>query len=56
MAAHDDDLLGAEALRGDHAAQADGAVAHDGDAIAWADLGDDGGVVAGAHHVGEGEQ
>ncbi len=27
--AEDDDLLGAEALRGDHAAEADGAVADD---------------------------
>ena len=33
VAAQDDDLLGAEALGGDHAAQADGAVADDGDAI-----------------------
>ena len=31
VAAHDDDLLGAEALGGDDAAQADGAVADDGD-------------------------
>ena len=38
VAAEDDDLLGAEALGGDHAAQADGAVADDGHRLAGADL------------------
>ena len=41
VAAEQDDLLGAEALRGDHAAEADGAVADDGDGLARADLGRD---------------
>ena len=36
VAAHDDDLLGAEALGGDHAAQPDGAVADDGHRVARA--------------------
>ena len=56
MAAEEDDLLGAEPLGGDHAAQADGAVADDGHGLARADLGGDGRVVARPHHVGEGEQ
>ena len=56
MAAHDDDLLGAEALGGDHAAQADGAVANHRDALARADRGGNRRVVPGAHHVGEREQ
>src|SRR5439155_141747 len=56
MAAHDDELLGAETRRGDHAAQANGAVADDGDGLAGADLRGDGRVVACAHHVREGEE
>src|SRR5919106_6753877 len=56
VAAHDDDLLGAEPLGGDDAAESDSAVADDSDAVAGPDLGDDGGVVAGAHHVGERHQ
>ena len=57
MAAHDDDLLGAEALRRDHAAQADGAVADDGDAMCpGATRATTRRVVAGAHDVGEREQ
>ena len=36
VAAHDDDLLGAEALGGDHAAEPDGAVADDGHGVARA--------------------
>jgi hypothetical protein len=39
MAAHDDDLVGAEAAGGDDAAQADGAVADDGHCLPRADLG-----------------
>ena len=57
VAAQDDDLLGAEALGGDHAAQADRAVADDGDRLARARRrAATRGVVAGAHHVGEREQ
>jgi hypothetical protein len=56
VAAHDDDLLGAEPLGGDDCAQADGAVADDRGALARSDLGDDGGVVAGAHHVRQRQQ
>ena len=39
VAAEEDDLLGAEPLGGDHAAQADGAVADDGHRLAGADPG-----------------
>src|SRR4051812_44001981 len=56
VAAHDDDLVGAEPLRSDYAAETDCAVTDYGDACAGADLGQDGSVVAGAHHVGEREQ
>ena len=56
VAAEQDDLLGAEPLGGDHAAQADGAVADDGDRPARADPGGERRVVAGPHHVREGEQ
>ena len=52
----EDDLLGAEAPGGDHPAQADGAVTDDGDRLSGADLGDDRSVMAGAHHVREGEK
>ena len=56
VAAHDDDLLGAEALRRDHAAKADGAIADDGNAMARRDARDDRRVMACPHHVGEREQ
>ena len=56
MVAEEDDLLGAEAPRRDHAAQADRAVADDGDRLAGPDVGGERGVVAGRHHVGEREQ
>jgi hypothetical protein len=56
MAAEQDDLLGAEPLRGDYAAEADGAVADDRDAPARRDPRGERRVVAGAHHVGKGEQ
>ena len=56
MAAEDDDLLGAETLRGDHAAQTDGAVADDRGGLTGADVAGDGRVVARAHHVREREQ
>jgi hypothetical protein len=48
VAAHDDDLLGIEPLGGDDGAETDGAVADDCGALARPDIGDDGGVVAGA--------
>ena len=56
MAAHDDDLLGAETFGGDHATQTDGAVADDRDAMPSCDARDDGSMVTGAHHVGQREQ
>jgi len=56
VAAEDDDLLGAEALGGDHAAQADGAVADDGDGLARPHVGAERGMVACRHHVAECEQ
>jgi hypothetical protein len=56
VAAEQDDSLGAETLRRDHSAQADGAVAHHGDGLARLDLGRESGMMAGAHHVGEREQ
>lgn len=51
-----DDPLGAEPLGGQYAAQPDGPVADDGDGGALADARAHGGMVAGAHDVGEGEQ
>ena len=56
MTAEQDDLLGAEPLRGDDTTEADGAVADDSHRRARRDLRHDRGVVACAHHVGEGEQ
>ena len=47
--AEQDDLLGAEPFRCDHAAEADGAVADDRDRAAWRDPGRDGGVMARSH-------
>ena len=55
VVAEQDDLFGAESLRCDHAAEADGAVADDRDRVPGRDLGRDGGVVAGTHHVGQGQ-
>ena len=51
-----DDPLGPEPLRGDHTAQAYGAVADDRDGLAGADLRRERSMVAGAHHVGERQQ
>ena len=51
MPSHDDDLLRSKALRGDHATEANRAVADHGDRLARADPGADSRVVAGAHHV-----
>jgi hypothetical protein len=56
VAAEDDDRLGTQAPGGDHAAEADGAVADDGDALAEADDGGHRRVVAGTQHVREREQ
>ena len=56
VAAHEDDLLGAKPFGRQHGQQADGAVADDGDAGALVDPALDGGVVAGAEDVGEGQQ
>ena len=57
VARHRDDALGAELGGGEHAAQADRAVAdHDGGARPASTPADDGGVPAGGHHVGEREQ
>jgi hypothetical protein len=55
VAAHDDDLLDPQSLGGDHAAQPDGAVADDGHGLSRANLRDNGCVVAGAHHIREGQ-
>ena len=51
VAAHGDDPLGAELLGRKHAQQPHGAVAHDGDGLARARLGSDGGEPAGTEHV-----
>ncbi len=51
-----DDLLGPEALGGDHPAKAHGAVPDDGRALARVNPGDHRRVVAGAHHVRERQQ
>jgi hypothetical protein len=56
VAAEQDDLLGAEPLRGDHPAKADGAVADDSHRSARRNLRRDRGVVARTHHVGKREQ
>jgi hypothetical protein len=56
MSTQDDDPLGAEAAGSDQAAQADGAVADDGDRLAGPDAGGEGRVMASRHHVGEREQ
>ncbi len=56
VAAEDDDALGAEAPGGDHAADADGAVADHGGGDAGTHPRRDGGVVTGPHHVGKGQK
>ena len=56
MTAEEDDPLRTEPLRGDHPAQADGAVADDGRRRAWHDPRMQCCVMTRAHHVGEGEQ
>ena len=56
VTAHRDDPFGAELLGGQHAEQADRAVAHHGHRLAGADLGGDGAEPAGAEDVGGGQQ
>ena len=56
VAAQRDDPLGAEALGGEHAGEADRAVADDRDGLARLDSRADRRVVAGGHDVGEREQ
>ena len=53
---HGDHPLGAHPGRGEHAGQADRAVADDDHGVALLHAGGDGGVPAGAHDVGEREQ
>ncbi len=54
--AEQDDPLGAEPAGGDHGAQPHRPVAHHGDDRPRADPGGERRVVAGRHHVGQGEQ
>jgi hypothetical protein len=54
--AHENNALGAETSSGNDAAQADGAVADNCCRLARADVGAAGRVVAGRHHVRQGEQ
>ena len=56
MAAHHDDPRRAHLRRRENAEQADGTVAHDGDGLAWPDLGGDRAEPPGAEHVGRGEE
>ena len=56
VAAEEDDPFSAEALRGDHAAESDSAVPHDGDGLAWTDLRRQRGVMTSSHDIGEREQ
>src|SRR5207249_10779592 len=51
MAAHHDNLLGAEAARGDDGAEADGTVTEDGHGLATADLGGAGRMMTRSHHT-----
>src|SRR5512133_2831883 len=56
IAAEEDDLVGAQSLRSDHAAETNRAVADDCCGLTRRDLGCNGSVVACSHHVGECEQ
>jgi hypothetical protein len=51
-----DDLLGSEAARRDHAAKADSAVAHDRDTSTGTHACAEGRMVTGRHHVRQGEE
>ena len=54
--AQEHDPLGAEASGGDHAAQADSAIADDGHGLAGTHLGAESRMVACRHHIREREQ
>src|SRR5512142_1463634 len=56
VAAHDDNLLGAEPFGSDDAAQPDSSIPDDGDFASATDSSRDGGMVAGAHYIREGQQ
>src|SRR5207253_390075 len=56
MASQEDDPLGAEAIRGDHTAEANGAVTDYRDGLARCNACHDRGMVAGAHDVRKREQ
>jgi hypothetical protein len=56
VAAHDDDLIGAQALGGDHPAQPDGAVPDDRDRVPGLHARHHRGVVSGIQYVGERQQ
>ena len=56
IVAEEDDLVGAQPLRSDHAAETHRAVADDCCGLTRRDLGCDGSVVTCPHHVGECEQ
>ncbi len=56
MPSKDDDLFGAEALRSEHSADSDGAVADNRYRAAGADPRGDGRMVASAHHVRQGQE
>ena len=56
MARHGDDALRAELLGGEDRHQSDGSIADDGDGLAGACFGGDGGEPAGAEHVGGSQQ
>ncbi|MGP7999076.1 MAG: hypothetical protein ACLPKI_17435 [Streptosporangiaceae bacterium] len=56
VAAHEDDLLGAEHPGGDHRGQAHRAVTDHGHGCARPDSGLDRAMVAGAQHIGQGQQ
>ena len=56
VAAHGDNPSGAQEFGGQHAAQADRAIAEYDSGITRLDFGADSRVVAGAHHIGQGQQ
>jgi hypothetical protein len=56
VTAEDDDAPGAEQVGGEDGAEAHSAITDDGDGVARFDCGREGGVIAGAHDVGEGQE
>jgi hypothetical protein len=56
VSTQDDDLLCSETPRRDHTAEADSAVADHDDALPGSHAGAERRVVAGGHHVGEGQE